>query len=103
MGSTAPSCTGLKNLFECQLVASGPVSASPSPTTQHTSRSGLSNAAPNACEGEDPRSPPSGLPPGGSGATVLGMPPGNENCLKRSLIPSSSADTFGYTSLYVPS
>ena len=27
---------GLRNLFECQLVASGPVSASPSPTTQAT-------------------------------------------------------------------
>ena len=40
---------GLRNLFECQLAASGPVSASPSPTTQATSRSGLSNAAPKAC------------------------------------------------------
>ena len=39
-------CAGLRNLFECQLVASGPVSASPSPTTQTTIRSGLSNAAP---------------------------------------------------------
>ena len=37
---------GSRNLFECQLAASGPVSASPSPTTQQTSRSGLSNAAP---------------------------------------------------------
>ena len=37
---------------ECQLVASGPVSASPSPTTQATIRSGLSNAAPCACESE---------------------------------------------------
>ena len=35
---------------ECQLVASGPVSASPSPTTQPTIRSGLSKAAPKACE-----------------------------------------------------
>ena len=40
---------GLRNLFECQLAASGPVSASPSPTTQATSRSGLSKAAPKAC------------------------------------------------------
>ena len=31
-------------------VASGPVSASPSPTTQATIRSGLSKAAPNACD-----------------------------------------------------
>jgi hypothetical protein len=37
---------GLRNLFECQLAASGPVSASPSPTTQQTSRSGLSKHAP---------------------------------------------------------
>ncbi len=49
MGSTAPSVAGLRNLLECQLVASGPVSASPSPTTQATIRLGLSNAAPYAC------------------------------------------------------
>src|SRR5229473_2623278 len=46
MGKTAPSWAGLRNLLECQLVASGPVSASPSPTTQATIRSGLSKAAP---------------------------------------------------------
>ncbi len=34
----------------CQLVASGPVSDSPSPTTAATIRSGLSNAAPQACD-----------------------------------------------------
>ena len=50
MGRTTPSVTGFRNLFECQLVASGPVSASPSPTTQATIRSGLSKAAPYACE-----------------------------------------------------
>ena len=33
-------------------VANGPVSASPSPTTQQTSRSGLSKAAPYACDRE---------------------------------------------------
>ena len=48
MGSTAPSLTGLRNLFACQLVAKGPVSASPSPMTHATMRLGLSNAAPNA-------------------------------------------------------
>ena len=42
----APSVAGFKNLFECQLVAIGPVSASPSPTTQATIRFGLSYAAP---------------------------------------------------------
>ena len=41
MGITAPSRAGLRNLLECQLVASGPVSASPSPTTQHAIRSGI--------------------------------------------------------------
>ena len=35
-----------RNLLECQLAASGPVSASPSPTTHSASRSGLSNTAP---------------------------------------------------------
>ena len=37
---------GFRNLFECQEVASAPVSASPSPTTQHAMRSGLSKTAP---------------------------------------------------------
>ena len=48
MGSTAPSVTGLRNLLECQAVASGPVSASPSPTTQAAIRVGLSITAPKA-------------------------------------------------------
>ena len=39
--STAPSRMGFRNLFECQEVASGPVSASPSPTTTVTMRSGF--------------------------------------------------------------
>jgi hypothetical protein len=39
---------GLSSLFDCHAVASGPVSASPSPTTQATIRSGLSNTAPKA-------------------------------------------------------
>ena len=42
-GSAAPRrrSRGSRNLFECQLVASGPVSASPSPTTHATSRLGV--------------------------------------------------------------
>jgi len=36
----------IEELLDCHAVASGPVSASPSPTTQATIRSGLSNAAP---------------------------------------------------------
>ena len=36
----------IEKLFECQEAASGPVSASPLPTTQATIRSGLSKAAP---------------------------------------------------------
>ena len=42
----------IEELLECQLPASGPVSASPSPMTQATIRSGLSNAAPYACVSE---------------------------------------------------
>ena len=45
---TDPSTRGSTNLLECQLAASGPVSASPSPMTQNTTRSGSSKAAPNA-------------------------------------------------------
>src|SRR3954451_24788783 len=36
MGRTAPSVAGFRKLFDCQLAASGPVSASPSPTTAAT-------------------------------------------------------------------
>ena len=39
---------GIENLLDCHDVASGPVSASPSPITQATIRSGLSKAAPKA-------------------------------------------------------
>ena len=48
MGSTAPSVMGFMNLLPCQEVASGPVSASPSPTTQAAIRLGLSATAPKA-------------------------------------------------------
>ena len=89
--------------MECQEVASGPVSASPSPTTQATTRSGLSNAAPYACDREYPSSPPSWIEPGVSGATWLGTPPGNENCLNMRAMPCSSRPILGYTSESVPS
>src|SRR5659263_419236 len=49
-GSTPPSCSVVVNLFECQDVASGPVSASPSPTTVNARRLGLSKTAPYAWE-----------------------------------------------------
>ena len=52
IGSTAPSVMGLTNLLPCHAVASGPVSASPSPTTQAAMRSGLSITAPKACASE---------------------------------------------------
>jgi len=48
MGSTAPSRAGFRKSTPVQLPASGPVSASPSPTTAATISSGLSNAAPKA-------------------------------------------------------
>src|SRR5206468_3716221 len=79
-----------RNLFECQLAASGAVSASPSPTTQQTINCGLSNAAPYACASAYPSSPPSWMEPGVSGATCEGIPPGNENCRNRRRSPSSS-------------
>src|SRR2546430_9931790 len=43
------------------------------------------------------------MEPGVSGVQWLPMPPGNENSLKNSRIPSSSSPLFGYTSEYVPS
>ena len=52
IGSTAPSFFALRNLFECHAVARGPVSASPSPTTQAAMRSGLSKTAPKAWASE---------------------------------------------------
>ena len=48
IGKTAPSCLGLINLFSCQEVANGPVSASPSPMTQAAIKVGLSKIAPKA-------------------------------------------------------
>lgn len=48
MGRTAPDSAGSMYLKPCHAVAVGPVSASPSPTTQHTTRSGLSMTAPKA-------------------------------------------------------
>jgi hypothetical protein len=59
IGSTAPSRAGLRKLTLFQDPASGPVSASPSPTTAATTRSGLSKAAPNAWASTYPSSPPS--------------------------------------------
>ena len=81
---------GFRNLFTCHEVASGPVSASPSPTTAATIRSGLSKAAPQAWESTYPSSPPSWMEPGVSGVQWLPTPPGNENCLKKRRSPSSS-------------
>jgi hypothetical protein len=99
IGSTAPSPAGSRNLLECQAVASGPVSASPSPTTQATTRFGLSSAAPYAWASEYPSSPPSWIDPGVSGATWLGMPPGKENWVNSRFMPAASRPMCGYTSL----
>ena len=44
----APSVIGFKNFVLCQLVARGPVSASPSPTMVKAMRFGLSKTAPKA-------------------------------------------------------
>ena len=85
IGNTVPSLAGFRNLFECQAVASGPVSASPSPMTQATKRSGLSNAAPKACEANNPSSPPSLIEPGTSGAQWLGNSAGKGELLEQSL------------------
>ena len=59
MGRTAPDSAGSMYLNACQAVAVGPVSASPSPTTQHTTRSGLSMTAPKETLSAYPSSPPS--------------------------------------------
>lgn len=59
MGSTAPDSAGSMYLYACQAAAVGPVSASPSPTTQATTRSGLSITAPKETLRAYPSSPPS--------------------------------------------
>ena len=48
MGSTAPSRTGFRNLLECQLVASGPVSDSPSPDRDGHDQVGIVERRPKA-------------------------------------------------------
>ena len=50
-------------------MASGPVSASPSPITHVAIKSGLSNTAPKACKRLYPSYPPSLIEPGTVGAT----------------------------------
>ena len=89
-----PSCTGWTNLLLCHDVASGPVSASPSPITQATSSSGLSSTAPYACASEYPSSPPSWIEPGVSGEAWLGTPPGKENCRNSAFIPFASCGAW---------
>ena len=48
IGSTTPSVSGFKNLFDCHEVASVAVSASPSPTIHAVIKVGLSNTEPKA-------------------------------------------------------
>ena len=74
----------------CHDPESGPVSDSPSPMTQATTRSGLSNAAPNACTSAYPSSPPSWMEPGVGTLTWLGTPPGVENCRNSRCMPAPS-------------
>ena len=97
---SAPSFTGLMNLFDIQEAANGPVSASPSPTTAATIRSGLSKTAPVAWEIEYPNSPPSWIEPGVSGAAWEATPPGNEKRLKSFFIPATSCVISGKSSVY---
>src|ERR1035437_1019687 len=87
IGCTAPSVHALRNLLERHAVANGPVSASPSPTTQATMRPGLSNTAPNEWLSEYPSSPPSWIDPGHSGDAWLGIPPGDEKRKKKIFPP----------------
>ena len=81
--------------MDCQEAASGPVSASPSPTTQATIRSGLSKAAPKAWARLYPSSPPSWIEPGTLAAMWLGTPPGAENAANSLVMPASSRVTSG--------
>src|ERR1700733_14299737 len=99
IGRTAPSLAGFRNLLECHEVASGPVSASPSPITHATVSAGLSKTAPKAWLKEYPSSPPSCIDPGHSAEAWLGIPPGKENWVKRRFNPASSWLIFEYTSL----
>lgn len=85
----------LKTCWSASPSPAGPVSASPSPITHATMRSGLSNAAPNAYDSAYPSSPPSWIEPGVSGATWLGIPPGKENWVNSRFIPSSSCEMSG--------
>ena len=57
--------------------------------------SGLSKAAPHACESTYPSSPPSWIEPGVSGVQWLPMPPGKENSLKNRRSPASSRPLSG--------
>jgi hypothetical protein len=103
IGSTAPSVTGSRNLLDCQEVAKGPVSASPSPITQATISPGIvKGGAKGVAQGITQfaafvnRS-------GSRRRHMARNAAGKENCLNSSLSPASSWVTLGYTSLHVPS
>src|SRR5258708_33137473 len=80
----------------CRDVAGGPVWAARPPPAAATIRSGLSKAAPQACDSTYPNSPPSWIEPGVSGVQWLPIPPGNENCLKNSRRPRMSSPGLGH-------
>src|SRR5208337_4971347 len=101
IGRTAPSVIGSRNLLDCQAVANGPVSASPSPTMQATMSPGLSNAAPKAWLSDYPSSPPPWMEPGVDGATWLEMPPGKENCLNSGFVLADVGIDFAVAALEI--
>ena len=95
MGSTAPSRAGLRKRTPFHDPSSGPVSASPSPTTQATSEVRVVERGTEGVDQRVPSSPPSWIDPGVGTLTWLGMPPGVENWRTSRVSPIDVRETWG--------
>jgi len=83
MGSTAPSVPGPETCWNATAVASGPVSASPSPTTHATDEIGVVEHRPERVTERVTQLAALMDRTGHSGDAWLGIPPGNEKLKKQ--------------------
>jgi hypothetical protein len=95
IGRTTPSVTGFRNLLECQLVASGPVSASPSPDDAGDDQAGIVEGGPIRVREGVAELAALVHRAGGLRRHVAGNAAGKENWVKRRFMPSSSSEMFG--------
>ena len=93
----------LRNLFECQAVASGPVSASPSPMTHAAMSSGVVEHRAERVAQRVAQLAAFVNASGRFGRDVARNAAWKRELAEQRCSPASSCVTDGYTSLYVPS